>query len=139
MAKPLLPMDSIIKEEENYDEAEDGFAIFMKNPFWRRIYEGAPGWQLKEYFRNQFNTSKYVKHSSSQHEETRRKLENLILVKSDLQYLQLFAKSDKMRRYYERGIQLLSRENEGRGFKASSVQAEEWSPWLDADACGNKE
>ncbi|MBR3179225.1 MAG: hypothetical protein IKF49_06880 [Clostridia bacterium] len=139
MAKPLLPMDPIIEKEEKHDEAEDGFAIFMKNPFWRRIYEGAPGWRLKEYFRNRFNASKSVTHSGNQCEEVRRKLEKLILIKSDLQYLQLFAKNDEMWDYYERAIQSLSGEHEGKGIRASSVRIEEWSPWLDADECGNKE
>ena len=37
-----------------------GFDTFMENPYWKKVYEGAPSKELKEYYRIRFDTSPFV-------------------------------------------------------------------------------
>lgn len=81
-----------------------GFDTFMANPYWRKIYE-----------------------------EAEERLAALPLSKSDIQYIQRFAGSGMARSFYERFIQRLTGEHEGRCFPAAAFQAEEWNPWYNAE------
>ena len=110
-----------------------GFDTFMENPYWRRIYEEAPSERLKEYYRLRYDKSRFVMGAEYRDEEAERKLEGLILYKSDIQYIQRNAGSGMARHYYEGAIQKLAGEFEGYGFPASAFQVEDWNPWYNPD------
>ena len=37
-----------------------GFDTFMENPYWRKVYEDAPGEKLREYYKIRFDASGFV-------------------------------------------------------------------------------
>lgn len=41
------------------EKEKKSFEAFMKNPSWKRIYDGAPSDACKEYYRYVFYSSKY--------------------------------------------------------------------------------
>ncbi len=41
------------------EKERKSFEAFMKNPSWKRIYEGAPSTECKDYYRYSFYFSKY--------------------------------------------------------------------------------
>ena len=109
-----------------------GFDTFMQNPYWRRIYEEAPSEELKEYYRIRFDLSPFVMGDEYRDEDAEKRLEELPLSKSDIEYIRRFAGSGRARRYYEQFIRRLSGEYEGWCFPAAAFQAEIWNPWYDA-------
>ena len=109
-----------------------GFDTFMENPYWRKVYEEAPGEALKEYYRIRFDMSGFVMGEQYRDEDGERSLEELPLSKRDIEYLREHAGSGMARAYYQKYIERLSGEYEGRRFPAAAFQAEEWNPWYDA-------
>ena len=109
-----------------------GFDTFMENPYWRKVYEEAPGEKLKEYYRIRFDLSECVTGEEVRDGEAERRLEKLPLSKRDIEYLREHAGSGMARAYYQRYIDRLSGEYEGWCFPAAAFQAEEWNPWYDA-------
>ena len=110
-----------------------GFDVFMENPYWRKVYEEAPNERLRDYYRIRFDMSTFVMGPEYRDEEAERKLKELILYKSDIQYIKRFAGSGIAWHYYQRAIQKLEGEAEGCGLPASAFCGEIWNPWYDAD------
>ena len=106
-----------------------GFDIFMDNPYWRRIYENAPSEELKEYYKIRFDISPFVYGENYHDDAALARLEEILLSKSDIEYIQRFAGSGMARHFYEKFISKLTGEYEGWCFKASIFQAEIWNPW----------
>ena len=110
-----------------------GFDTFMENPYWREVYESAPSERLKEYYRLRFDLSPFVMGEDYQDPEASQKLEELLLSRKDIQYIEKYAGSGMARAYYEKFIQRLTGEFEGYSFPAAAFQVEIWNPWYQAD------
>ena len=109
-----------------------GFDTFMENPYWRKIYEEAPSEGLKEYYRIRFDNSGFVAGKEDPDEDAEKRLSELILYKSDIQYIRRYAGSGMAKHYYEGAIRKLTGEYEGYGFPASRFLVEDWNPWYEA-------
>ena len=110
-----------------------GFDTFMKNPYWREVYESAPSERLKEYYRLRFDLSPFVMGEDYHDPKASHKLEELLLSREDIQYIQKYAGSGMAWTYYEKFIQRLTGEYEGYSFPAAAFQVEIWNPWYQAD------
>lgn len=114
-------------------ESGKGFSTFMKNPYWKNVYENAPSEELKEYYRIRFEISPFVMGDDYHDAEKEKRLKELSLSKEDIQYIQKYAGSGQARSYYEKAIQRLSGEYEGFGLPAEVFQVEIWNPWYEAE------
>ena len=103
-----------------------GFDTFMENPYWRNVYEDAPGEKLREYYKIRFDASGFV---NGERIEVNEQLERILLSKNEIQYIQQYAGSGQARHYYQRFIDRLSGKYEGCRFPAVAFQVEEWNPW----------
>ena len=108
-----------------------GFDTFMANPYWRRIYAEAPSERLKEYYRLRYEISPFVMGEDYRDETAEQRLQELLLTKSDIEYIRQFAGSGIAKHYYEKFIQKLTGEHEGRSFPAVAFQVEIWNPWYE--------
>ena len=110
-----------------------GFDTFMENPYWQEVYTRAGSRELKEYYRLRFDKSRFVLGAEYCDKEADARLNELLLSKSDIQYIQRYAGSGMAWSYYERFIRRLCGEYEGYRFPAAAFQVEEWNPWYDAN------
>lgn len=110
-----------------------GFSEFMKNPYWKRMYENAPSEELKEFYRIQFETSPFVMGDDYHDAEAEKKMKSLLLSKEDIQYMQKYAGSGQARAYYGAAIKALSGEYEGYKLPAEKFEVEIWNPWYMTD------
>ena len=106
-----------------------GFDTFMENPYWKKVYEGAPSKELKEYYRIRFDTSPFVMGEKYRDESAESRLKELPLDKNDIQYIRKYAGSGQARHYYDGAIKKLSGEYEGYSLPAEAFQVELWNPW----------
>ncbi len=107
-----------------------GYDTFMRNPYWKNIFENAPSERLKEYYRIRFDASGFVHDVPINVDE---ELERIPLSKEEIQYIQKFAGSGQARHYYQKFIERLSGEYEGYCFPAAAFQVELWNPYYNAE------
>ena len=108
-----------------------GFDIFMENPYWRKIYEEAPGEDLKEYYRIMFDTSPFVVNSRFRDEEAETRLKELWISKEELVYLRDHAGIARARDIYQKCIDTLNEaDEEGLCVSASCLNCELRNPWF---------
>ena len=109
-----------------------GFDTFMANPYWRRIYEEAPGEYLKEYYRIMFDSSPYVMGDDYQDEAAEARLKELWINAEELAYLRDHAGMNQAKAFYQRCIITLAEaEEEGLCVAASSLKGEIRNPWYE--------
>ena len=103
-----------------------GFDTFMKNPYWKKIYEDAPSNKLREYYKIRYDASGFINGEAI---DVNGQLEGILLSKEEIQYIQKHAGSGQARHFYQKFIDRLSGEYEGYCFPAAAFQVEEWNPW----------
>ena len=107
-----------------------GFDTFMENPYWRRIYEEAPGENLKEYYRIMFDISPFVMGSSYRDEKTEYRLDNLWITEGELDYLFKHASIMQAKIFYKKCINtLIESGEEGLCISAGCLRGETRNPW----------
>lgn len=87
-----------------------GFDLFMRNPYWRKIYEEAPTERLKEYWRLTFE----VDGSNFRNPRRRRQLDKVdaVLTVEELRYLLEVSGNGHERRILRKRIERMEREAE---------------------------
>lgn len=107
-----------------------GFDTFMENPYWRKIYEEAPGENLKEYYRIMFDTSPFVMDSSYRDEEAEDRLGELWISQEELEYLLKHAGMAQAKAFYRKCIDTLKESGEeGLCVSARSLRGEIRNPY----------
>lgn len=107
-----------------------GFDTFMANPYWRKIYEQAPGEHLKEYYRIMFDTSPFVTGDGDPDEAAGARLKELWINAEELAYLRDHAGMPQAKAFYQRCIDTLAAaEEEGLCVAASCLKGEIRNPW----------
>ena len=107
-----------------------GFDTFMENPYWRKIYEEAPGEHLKEYYRIMFDTSPFVMGDDYIEEETTARLKELWISKEELEYLKEHAGISQAKALYQRCIYKLNETDEdGLCVSAACLKCEVRNQW----------
>ena len=107
-----------------------GFDTFMENPYWRRIYEEAPGKNLKEYYRIMFDISPFIMGSNYKDEETEAKLDGLWISQDELDYLLQHASMAQAKIFYRKCISTLKEAGEeGLCVSARCLRGEIRNPW----------
>ncbi|MBR3377152.1 MAG: hypothetical protein IKG44_05690 [Mogibacterium sp.] len=107
-----------------------GFDAFMENPYWRKIYEEAPGEHLKEYYRIMFETSPFVMGDDYLDEVAEARLKELWISKGELEYLKEHSGIAQARAFYQRCIDKLNEEDEeGLCVSAACLKCEIRNPW----------
>ena len=106
------------------------FDTFMKNPYWKGIYENAPSEDLKQYFRIRFNSSDLEEDAACHGESAEEKLSAISLDKADIRYLLAFTRNGYARQFYRMFLDKLTGEHEGYRIKATVFQFEEWNPYF---------
>lgn len=107
-----------------------GFDTFMENPYWRGIYEEAPGENLKEYYRIMFDISPFIMGSSFLDEETEARLEDLWILQEELEYLLHHASMVQAKMFYRKCISTLKEADvEGLCVSANCLRGEIRNPW----------
>ena len=106
-----------------------GFDEFVKNPYWKKIYENAPSKELKEYYKIRFDMSPFVVGEEFKDDAAEKRLKKILLNKEDIQYIRDNAGSGQAKHYYDGAIKKLSGEYEGYSLPAEAFQVEVWNPW----------
>ncbi len=107
-----------------------GFDTFMGNPYWRRIYEEAPGENLKEYYRIMFDISPFVMGSSYRGEKAEICLDELWISQEELEYLLKHATLAQAKAFYRKCINTLKEAGEeGLCVSARCLMGEIRNPW----------
>ena len=106
-----------------------GFDTFMENPYWRKQYEDAPSENLKEYYRIMFDTSGFVSGEDKHLEKWEKRLEELPLSVTDIEYLQKHAGMGMARAHYQKYIDKLNELGNKYSVPAAAFQAELRNPY----------
>ena len=105
-----------------------GFDTFMDNPYWKRIYDEAPSDELREYYRIMFDHSSFVNGATPLDEAALKRLDEIILLKEDIEYLKLYAGIAQAEGYYQKALDHLADKDDGVGFRASVFRGEIRNP-----------
>ena len=117
-----------------------GFDTFMENPYWRRVYEEAPGEYLKEYYRIMFDNSPFVMGSSYRDEKAEEQLDDLWISKDELEYLLKHAGMAQAKIFYKKCIDTLKAAGkEDLYVSAKCLRVEIRNPWYIPPAEKDKE
>jgi len=107
-----------------------GFDTFMENPYWRRIYEEAPGENLKEYYRIMFDTSPFITENNYMDERTETQLDKLWISRKELEYLLRYAGTGRAKIFYKKCIETLKKvDEEDLCVSAGCLRGEIRNPW----------
>ena len=107
-----------------------GFDTFMENPYWRRIYEEAPGENLKEYYRIMFDISPFVIEDNSNDKTAETQLDDLWISRDELEYLLKHANTAQAKLFYKKCIETLNEaDEEGLCVSAACLRGEIRNPW----------
>lgn len=79
-----------------------GFDTFMKNPYYRKMYEDAPTDKLKRMFRDEWDNSPFVTGDESDMDEPSGKGEKL--TKEEVEYLAKFAVGGMEKAMYKKWL-----------------------------------
>lgn len=102
----------------------------MANPYWRKIYEQAPGEYLKEYYRIMFDTSPFVAGDADCDEEADARLKELWINAEELAYLRDHAGMTQAKAFYQKCIDTLAAaQEEGLCVSAACLKGEIRNPW----------
>ena len=105
-----------------------GFDTFMKNPYWREIYENAPSDNLKKHYKLMFDHNSFVS-EGEMGEEILEILRNLCLTREDIMYLLEHAGMNVAKIHYSKLIEGLDKEPEGTYVAAIACCGEIRNPW----------
>ena len=107
-----------------------GFETFMENPYWSKIYEEAPGENLREYYRIMFDISPFVMGSNHRDEKAEARLGELWISVDELEYLHKHAGTGPAKIFYKKCIDTLkASDEEGLCVSAACLRGEIRNPW----------